>query len=173
MTDNGTMEIDYKVEYEKLQSELATARQTNDKFSSEIAEYKRKDRARMGEEEKRQADLEAREEHYKAIERENNIMKMKAKLGKSITDEKSLDKIANYLADGKILDAIELQNSIWETAKVELRKQIEADLLAQNPTPPPQNSNGHKPTREEIMAISDYEERQRQIANNYELFIKK
>ena len=60
---------DYKAEFERLQGEHAKMKASFDKASSEVADYKRKERERMSEDEKKAATDAEREAHYKELER--------------------------------------------------------------------------------------------------------
>lgn len=145
---NPTPEIDYKAEYEKTKSDYEALKRNFDKASSEIAEFKRKDRARMTDDEKRNAELAEREEHYKAIERENALYKYKASLSTQIKDEKVLSEVAEMYANGDISGAITKQNEYFAKFHDELEKSIKADLLKQNPQPTPQTKTPTKSFRE-------------------------
>ena len=112
---NGGQDIDYKAEYEKLQGDHAKLKASFDKASTEVSSYKKQLAEKQTDEEKAQADLEAREARYKAIERENSLYKTKQSLSKFIKDEKIADKLAEYYADGEIAKALELTASHWES----------------------------------------------------------
>lgn len=161
--------IDYKAVFEKMQSEYAKLKSNFDKASSEIAEHKRKDKERMTDEQKRQAEFEEREARYKAIEKENSLYKFKSSLSKHIKDENVLNEVAECYANGDIETAIQKQNDYYTKSKTELEKSLRAELLQKNPQPTPQ---GDKPTmtKEQIMAIEDFTERQQAIAKNITLF---
>lgn len=133
---NSTSEIaiDYKAEFEKLQMDYSKLKNSFDKASTDISSYKKQLADKQTDDEKAQAEFQAREERYKALERENSLMKTKAKLSKTISDEKTLDKIANLYADGKYEEAIELTNTYILASRDELKKEIEAELLMKNPT---------------------------------------
>lgn len=165
---NPTPEINYKAEYEKMQSEYDALKRSFDKASSEIADFKRKDKARMTDEEKRNAELAEREEHYKAIERENALYKYKASLSTQIKDEKVLSEVAELYASGDISGAIAKQNEYFAKYQTELEKSIKADLLKQNPQATPQSNV--RMSKEDIMKISDPVLRQQMIAQNIHLF---
>lgn len=165
---NPTPEVDYKAKFEQMQSDYEALKRNFDKTSSEVAEYKRKEKARMTDDEKKNAELAEREEHYKAIEKENALYKYKASLSSQIRDEKVLTEIAKLYADGNISEAIAKQNEYYAKFQGELEKSIKADLLKQNPQATPQTSV--KMTKEQIMAIQDPAQRQAMIAQNIELF---
>lgn len=171
--ENSTMTtaIDYKAEFERMKGELETARDTINKVSSENAEYKKRNRELLSKEGQKEADQEAREAHYKEIERENNLYKVKERLAKSITDEKTLNKLANLYADGKVEEAIDLTNTYIAESKVELEKEIQAKLMQQNAEPTAPNGTAKSLTKAEIMQIADPEARQKAIQENVNLFI--
>ena len=166
-----TPEIDYKAEFERMKGELETARDTINKVSSENAEYKKRNRELLSKEGQKEADQEAREARYKEIERENNLYKVKERLSKSITDEKTLNKLANLYADVKVEEAIDLTNAYIAESKVELEKEIQAKLMQQNAEPTAPNGTANPLTKAEIMQIADPEARQKAIQENVNLFI--
>lgn len=166
-TTNET--VDYKALYEDAQGKYDKLKMSFDKTASEAAELKRKNTAYMSDEEKRNAELAEREAHYKAIERENSLYKYKASLSASIADEKVLSEVADALADGKIDEALKKQNDYWKSRMADLEKQTRANLMKDNPQSTPQGDKTAI-TKEEIMKVSDFEERQKLIAQNINLF---
>lgn len=163
-------QVDYKALYEQAQGEVSRYKSSVDKLSSENADYKRKERERMTDEEKRNNELAEKEKHYAEIERENALYKYKASLGSIIKDEKVLAEVAECYANGDIALAIGKQNAYLAKERTELEKTIKAELLQQNPQPNPQNNGGATMTKEEIMAVTDPLQRQQLIAQNINLF---
>lgn len=162
-------ETNYKALYEQLQSELTRIKSANDKLSSENADYKRSERERMTDEQKRNAEIAEKEKHYAEIERENAMYKYKASLSGVIKDDKVLTQIAECYANGDVVGALTIQNAYLAKDRSELEKTIKADLLKQNPQPNPDGSSP-KLTKAEIMAVKNPIERQKLIAQNIELF---
>lgn len=162
-------EVDYKALYEQSQNDLTRLKSANDKLSSENAEYKRNERERMTDADKRNAELAEREKHYAEIERENALYKYKASLSGVIRDEKVLTEIAECYANGDIATALSKQSAYFTKDRSELEKTIKSELLRQNPQPNAQGSSPKK-TKEEIMSVTDPAERQKLIAQNIELF---
>lgn len=121
-------EVVSKEEYAKLKAQM-------DKYASELAESKRKEKERMTADEKKQAELLEKEERYKAIERENTLIKLKAKVSKSVDDDTIANQVAELMADGKIIEAIEKQNEYIATMKTNIEKKVKEDLLRENPQP--------------------------------------
>lgn len=160
---------DYKSMYEQLQSEFTRIKSANDKLSSENADYKRSERERMTEEQKRNADIAEKEKHYAEIERENAMYKYKASLSGVIKDDKVLTQIAECYANGDVVGALTIQNAYLAKDRSELEKTIKAELLKQNPEPSPAGTNP-KLTKDEIMAVKNPIERQKLIAQNIDLF---
>lgn len=117
-----------KEEYAKIKAQF-------DKVASELAESKRKEKERMTADEKKQAELLEKEERYKAIERENTLIKLKAKVSKSVDDDTIATQVAELMADGKIIEAIEKQNEYIATMKTNIEKKVKEDLLRENPQP--------------------------------------
>lgn len=169
--ETSTETVDYKAKFEEVQTNYERLKSNFDKVSSEVAEHKRKDKERMSDEQKRAVELEEREAYYKTIEKENALYKFKSSLSTSIKDDKVLNAVAEYYANGEIEEAIKKQNDYYAKYQAELEKTIKADLLQKNPQSMPQN-DGNKPTmtRSQIMAIDDYAERQQKIAENIDLF---
>ena len=121
-------EVVSKEEYAKLKAQM-------DKYASELAESKRKEKERMTADEKKQAELLEKEERYKAIERENTLIKLKAKVSKSVDDDTIATQVAELMADGKIIEAIEKQNEYIANMKTNIEKKVKEDLLKTNPQP--------------------------------------
>ena len=169
-TTETTDTTDYKAEFERLQSEHAKMKSSFDKASSEVAEYKRKERERMSEDEKKAAADAEREAHYKDLERRIALSDYSAELD-DIVDAKVKPEIVELFADGKIVEALKKFKEFRTKDRTEMEKRIKADLMKQNPQPSAQNSNPTAKTKDEIMAIVDAEERQKAIAENYHLFI--
>lgn len=142
MEDNTTTvvenQIDYKAEYEKAKAEADKYKQAISKVNSENAEWKRKLQERMTAEEQQAEALAEKEKYYKSLERKLSLSEYNNKLSASIGDEKTRLEIAELLADGKNLEAIEKQNAYLSAYKEALAKQIREELLTQNPTPQPQ-----------------------------------
>jgi Zn-finger nucleic acid-binding protein len=122
-------------EYEKLKSQF-------DKVSSEISSFKKKEKERMTEEERKNAELLEKEERYKQIEKENNLIKLKSKMAKVIDDEAVLDEISTLMVEGKTSEAVDKQNEYLLKQRLTLEQKIKEELLKSNPTPAPQGGGG-------------------------------
>jgi hypothetical protein len=167
-TTTTTETVDYKAEFEKMQNDYAKLKSNFDKTSSEVADYKRKERERMSEDEKRSAENAERETYYKELERKL-AMKDYADELSDIADTKTKDNIVSLFADGKIVEAMNKHKEYRAKDRGELEKRIKADLMRKNPEATAASSTPAK-TKEEIMAVKDAVERQRLIAENIKLF---
>lgn len=168
-TTTGTADTtDYKAEFERLQAEHARVKSSFDKASSEVAEYKRKERERMSDDEKKAASDAEREAHYKDLERRLALSDYSAELD-DIVDAKVKTEVVELFADGKIVEALKKFKEFRAKDRAEMEKRIKADLMKQNPQPAAQGGVGTK-TKSEILAIKDATERQKAIADNIHLF---
>ena len=167
-TTTTTQTVDYKAEFEKMQSDYAKLKSNFDKASSEIAENKRKERERMSEEDKRKAEDEEREIRYKELERKLAMRDYADELG-YVGDETVKNTIVECFTEGKIKDGLKALKDFMSKHDGELEKKIKSELLKTNPQANPQNGGATK-TKEDIMKIKDAELRQREIAKNIQLF---
>lgn len=126
-------EVQPSVDYEKLYRESLANQEKERKYAQDM---KAKYQERLTEEEKQKAMIEERENHYKAIERENKLIKIKSELSKSINDEKYLDTLTSKLIDGDITGAVEQFNTYLLNEREVYEKQIKEKKLITNPIPP-------------------------------------
>ena len=167
-TTETTPPIDYKAEFERMQGEYAKLKTSFDEASSKVAEYKRNEKARMSDEERKTAEQAEREAYYKDLERRLALSEYATELA-DVEDATVRDEIATLYADGKIVEAMKKHKEYREKATAEMEKRIKADLMKQNPTGMPQQGAA-KITKDEIMAIKDPVARQNAIAQNINLF---
>lgn len=164
-----TPEVDYKAKFEEMEANYSKLKSSFDKASSDVAEYKRKERERMSADEQKAATEAEREAHYKELERKISLSDYSAELD-DITDAKVRNEISELFADGKITEALKKFKEFRAKDRAELEKRIKADLMKQDPDPSAQSSSGTAKTKADIMAIKDYELRQAAIAQNIHLF---
>ena len=164
-----TPEVDYKAEFEKMQADYAKLKSSFDKASSDIADYKRKERERMSDDEKSKAEADERERHYKELERRIAIADYEAELD-DVTDAKMKREIAELFADGETVKAMAKHKEFRAKDRDELKKQVKAELMKQNPQHNPQSGTATYKTKDEILAIKDTATRQKAIAENLNLF---
>jgi hypothetical protein len=127
---------------------------------------------KLTDEERREKEIAEREARCKQIERENTIGKY-AKTLSRIKDENLKMEIAELLADGKTLEAIEKQNEYETSQDTQREATIRQELLSKNPEPPATNTNTSVKTKQDILNISDPFERQAEIEKNIELFTER
>lgn len=138
----------------------------NDKLSKEAADTKRQLRAKQtAEEQEAEAQAEAQrlaDEERETLRKENN--RFKAMAAYKNLDEKTVDKLLEAVSDADhatlaaIIEA-EVQKAVKE-AKAEWMK-----------SRPPVNAGQYSSmTKEQIMAISDRDERRKAMAQNMDLF---
>lgn len=168
--EQGTTEIDYKAKFEEMQNNYDKLKSNFDKTSSEVADYKRKEKERMNDDERKQAELEEREKRYAELEKQIALRDYADELD-DITDKATKDKIAEAFASGDIKGALKSFKAWRNSYKADLEKQIKADLMKSNPQATAQGGKTTK-TKEEILAIKDTAERQKAIAENLSLFTK-
>lgn len=168
-TETATTEVDYKAMYEELNGKYSNLKTSFDKASSDVADFKRKERERMSDDEKKAANEAEREAHYKDLERKIALSDYSAELD-DVADTKVRTEIAELFADGDITKALKKFKEFRQKDRAEMEKRIKAELMKQNPEPSPQSTSGAAKTKAEIMAIPDYELRQAAIAQNIHLF---
>lgn len=143
-----------------------------DEVTSELAEWKRKYKAQLSEDEQRQLahdeELKTLRQEVEANRKEREVAEIKSNyLAMGYDDE---------LAHDTALATIEGDNRrIFQNHKAFLEahdKAFEASLLSKTPRPEGAGVSSTKPvlTKDEIMSIKDPEERQQKIAENPEVF---
>ena len=120
--------------YEKVKN-------ANNKFSSEIAEYKRQIKAKMTDDEKKAAELEEknkeREAHIAELERSVKVSENKAAYIAMGYTEALSTKAAEAMADNNIEEVMNAQKEF----NTEREKLIKAEMLKKTPTPPAGSGN--------------------------------
>ena len=172
---NNPGEGNNDVTVEQLQAELEAAKadierykNANDKSSKEAAEFKRQLRAKQTTEEQ---EAEARAEAERIANEEREALQKELN---QIKAEKAYKAISDGKVVGKLIEAV---SNADHTAIAEiLAKECEKAVATAQQTwldgRPEVNYGGssNPKTKEEIMAITDRDERLRQIALNKELF---
>jgi hypothetical protein len=137
---------DQSGEIERLKSALS-------KSNSENAEWKKKHRDALSEDEKKTQEkdelIQKLTEERNTLLRESNVSKHKAKLLGMGYDETLAGKAAEAMADGDMVKAFEYQQTHLEA----FEKKIRADALKGTPKPVPDKKDGAL-TREQIAKMS-------------------
>lgn len=138
----------------------------NDKLSKEAADTKRQLRAKQtAEEQEAEAQAEARrlaDEERENLRKENN--RFKAMAAYKNIDEKTVDKLLEAVSDAD-------HNTIATIIENEKKAAVNAAKSEWMKSRPPVNAGQYSSmTREQIMAISDRDERRKAMAQNMDLF---
>lgn len=118
---------------QQMMNDYAKLKRAFDKTSSELAETKKALKEKMTEQEiasQEKAEAEAeKEEHYKQIERENRIYKIKATyLGLGYTSDE-----AQRIAEAEADNDFEEKTKIMSEVEARKKKEMEAEFLANRP----------------------------------------
>lgn len=151
-----------KDEYNKMKAQF-------DKTASELAEMKKQYKARLTDEEQKQAEhdeeLESLRQKVQLMETESTIAEIKANYLSMGYDEELAHDTARATVEGDNKRIFANHKKFLEAHD----KAFEANLIAN--TPRPEGSGTASPiTREEILAIKDTTERQQKMAENPSLF---
>ena len=108
---------DYKALYEKEKSEREKLKASFDRTSSEIAELKKQNKAKMSEEEQRQAEREEREKLYQSTLAQLNEIKTSSVFAKSGIAENDYSDLSKKLVETCGDKASEVAETIIELVK--------------------------------------------------------
>lgn len=165
--DKGTSVEQMAAEIAALRAERDKLKASNDKASSEAANYKKQLRSKQtAEEQEAEAKAEAdriKDERLQNAEKELNHLKA-VNAYKGI-DEKSVEKLIDAVADG---DHAAIAALIDKEVKAKVAE-AQAEWMKSRPRV---NAGGaySQMTKEQIMSIADRTERRKAIAQNIELF---
>lgn len=171
-TKTTETEVDYKAKLEEMEAKYSSLKTSFDKTSSENADYKRKERERLTDEERIKAERAEQDAKYAELEKKLALRDYADELD-DVTDKATQTQIVELLADGKIKEALKKFKEFRAKDRAEIEKRVKAELLKQNPQPNAQTTGGGYKSREEIMAIQDAQARQQAIAENLTLFNSK
>ena len=167
---NHTGDTDYRAELDKMRADYASLKKAFDEASTSVADYKRKERERMSDDEKKAATEAEREAYYKGLERRIAMSDYSVELD-DVTDANVRSNIVELFADGKIVEALKAFKEFRVKDRTQLEKRIKDDLMKQNPSATAQSGTGAVKTKEDIMSIKDPTERQNAIKANIHLFV--
>lgn len=180
MTPEQKLEALTNYEYEDHSTELAQARADNkkqkdliDKYSSQIADQKKQLNEKLTEDERASKEIADR---LAALEEEN---------GKLLEAQKKAQFVKNFIKQGYEEGLAEekaealIKGDMDKVFDCEIKfndaqaKKIKAEVVKGTSGPNDKGDSKKPKTKAEIMAIKDPVERQRQIAENMDLFKKK
>ena len=153
---------------QQLMVENAKLKRAMDKASSEAADYKKKYNATLSEQERasqEKAEAEARrDERLAELERENSIHKFTEQFLDLGYDKESAIAAATAQVDNDVETLFKLQKKVIDEKVLAKEQEMYKSI--------PRAKTGvyASMTKEQIMAITDREERRRAIAENMELF---
>lgn len=161
---------------EELQAQIANLQKANQKLkdantkaSADASDYKKKWQATQSdaerEAEERAEELRLLREQNAALLRDGAIQTYKASYTAMGYSEELALKKAEFMADGKIADAIAVEKDFLVAHDKELGASATKAMGK-----PPLGSGSTPMTKSEIMAIKDTAERQKAIAEHIELF---
>lgn len=153
----------------RAEADAARFKKSVDKLTSEAAEKKRAERAKMTEEERiaqeRAEEYERLKEKAEADAKELNHLKAVSAY-KNISEEKIVEKLIDAIADSDHIAIAKIISDECEKAV----KAKEAEWKVNRPAGFVGSGSYPSKTKEEIKAIKDPIERQRVIAENIQLF---
>ena len=112
-----TEKTDWEALYKKELAEKTRYKQANDALASENAEYKRQTKAKMSEEEKREAELAEERERWQTMANELNEIKVSNVFAKNGYDEKDYADLSKKLVEVGGSNAHELAEVFVEFVK--------------------------------------------------------
>lgn len=165
--DISNKSIDYKAEFEKQLAEYQKLKSVIDKTNSENADYKRKERERMTEDEKRQLAEKEKGDYIQKLEKQTRKYELeKTMLGKGFSEEET-----NVLIE-KVDDPKSMVETMAEILKSRIdinAKQVKAQTLKTNtPMPEASTGTGFMSKLDELMAAKQ----KALIENNIPLYSK-
>ena len=128
-SDDPTPKTYTEEEYKKIQDDLAKMKASFDKASSDLAEEKKKNKAKLSEEEKKKADDEEKQRQFEEMSTKLKKFELKASLSKSF-DETEIDDIVESIISNDTNKLCELivkskenyQKKVTEEAKKQFSK---------------------------------------------------
>lgn len=162
---------DHSSEIAKFQADIKSQKEMIDKYSSQIAEYKKKEREGMDADAKAKLEFE---ERIKALEEENATYKNETTKSRYVAKYLALgydQELAEDTAEAMIKGDMDTVFANGEKHNAALEQKFKADKMKKTPGPDGSGAGTPTPkTKEEIMKIKDAGERQKAIAENPSLF---
>lgn len=163
--------IDYEMELAKAMAEIKKLKSTADKNASEAADYKKKWRSTLDEQQqanlaKEEADKAMREE-LEALRRESSVSKFEKQFLAMGYSAELATKAANAQIDGDLDTLLGVQSSFIE----QIKKNVKAESTKNMPTPPISNDAETSMTQEEFDKLTVRE--QVEFKNKYPELFKK
>lgn len=126
-------------EYKKLQDELNKMKNSFDKASSDLAEEKKKNKAKMSEDEKRKADDEEKQKRFDEMETKLKKYELKASLSKCF-EETEIDEIVDAVVSNDTNKLAELISKSHEAYKKKVQDEAKKEFSKSAKIPGGNNS---------------------------------
>jgi len=150
-TEPVANKIDYKAEVDKLTAEYQKLKLALDKTNSENADYKRKERERLTDDEKRTLAEQERLEYIKKLEQSNRKFELeKTMLAKGFSQDETNILVENA-SDPKAM--AETMADILQARLLNNSKQVKAQILKSNTDIPDGSSNSKPLSRKDEILI--------------------
>ena len=150
-TEPVANKIDYKAEVDKLTAEYQKLKLALDKTNSENADYKRKERERLTDDEKRTLAEQERLEYIKKLEQSNRKFELeKTMLAKGFSQDETNVLVENA-SDPKAM--AETMADILQARLLNNSKQVKAQILKSNTDIPDGSSNSKPLSRKDEVLI--------------------
>lgn len=131
-------------EMDKIISERDKYKKANDDLSKENADYKRKQKEKMTQEEQELEAQKIRDKEYEDMKRELNSSKMSKELSNCGLEEKDIEKIVNSLNDNDLIESCKLISSVINAQIEKIKKQNELDNQRKSIYPPQSSKDNNK-----------------------------
>ena len=150
-TEPVANKIDYKAEVDKLTAEYQKLKLALDKTNSENADYKRKERERLSDDDKRTLAEQERLEYIKKLEQSNKKFELeKTMLAKGFSQDETNVLVENA-SDPKAM--AETMADILQARLLNNSKQVKAQILKSNTDIPDGSSNSKPLSRKDEVLI--------------------
>lgn len=121
-------------DYKKIQDEYAKMKAAFDKASSELAEEKKKTKAKMSEDEKKKADDDERQRQFEEMANKVKKFELKASLSKTF-EENEIDGIVEAIVEGDTNKLAELISKSQETYKKKVSDEAKKEFSKSSTVP--------------------------------------
>ena len=151
--EGGTPKTYSEEEYKKIQEDYAKMKASFDKASSELAEEKKRNKAKMSEDEKRKADDEEKQKQFDEMSKKLKRFELKASLSKSFADTE-IDDIVEAIIENDSNKLAELISKSHEEYKKKVTEEAKK-TFSKSSKVPGGNGEGQDDEDEKTKLIED------------------
>lgn len=167
--ENKNTDLNNSSNEEPREEEKTVSKKQYDKLASELAELKRQNKAKMSEEEQKEAEFRELQEKYQTTQKE--LQKNKVVNGLvSEFGEDNAEKIAEAVVNGEVDKVTKLLSNFAKTTREAHEKALEEVKLQSTQTPNEQGDTGSKPLTKEDYAKMNLDERNTLFKENPAVF---